>query len=79
MGRRTGQCNGGSASDAGHGSVGEPRISHYLRAPMPQPTLKTERITLVPLANEHFKREVEIDSDPEVMRYSAVKRAHARS
>jgi RimJ/RimL family protein N-acetyltransferase len=36
---------------------------------MPQQTLQTERITLVPLADEHLKWEVELDSDPEVMRY----------
>jgi RimJ/RimL family protein N-acetyltransferase len=67
MGRRTGQCNGGSESDAGHGSVGEPRIT--LGGPMPQKTLQTERITLVPLADEHLEWEVELDSDPEVTRY----------
>ena len=37
--------------------------------PVPQPTLRTERITLVPLADEHLEWEVELDSDPEVMRY----------
>ena len=36
---------------------------------MPQQTLQTERITLVPLADEHLELEVELDSDPEVMRY----------
>jgi RimJ/RimL family protein N-acetyltransferase len=36
---------------------------------MRQQTLQTERITLVPLADEHFEWEVELDSDPEVMRY----------
>jgi RimJ/RimL family protein N-acetyltransferase len=36
---------------------------------MPQRTLRTERITLVPLADEHFEWEVELDSDVEVMRY----------
>jgi len=36
---------------------------------MPQPTLHTERIILVPLAEEHLEFEVELDSDPEVMRY----------
>jgi RimJ/RimL family protein N-acetyltransferase len=34
-----------------------------------QPTLYTERLTLVPLADEHLEFEVELDSDPEVMRY----------
>jgi RimJ/RimL family protein N-acetyltransferase len=36
---------------------------------MSQPTLHTRRIRLVPLADEHFEYEVELDSDPEVMRY----------
>jgi RimJ/RimL family protein N-acetyltransferase len=36
---------------------------------MPQQTLQTERITLVPLADEHLVWEVELDSDSEVMRY----------
>jgi RimJ/RimL family protein N-acetyltransferase len=36
---------------------------------MPQPILRTQRITLVPLADEHLKWEVELDSDPAVMRY----------
>jgi RimJ/RimL family protein N-acetyltransferase len=36
---------------------------------MPQQILQTERITLVPLADEHLEWEVELDSDTEVMRY----------
>ena len=36
---------------------------------MPQRTLQTERITLVPLAGEHLEWEVELDSDFAVMRY----------
>lgn len=36
---------------------------------MTQADLATERITLVPLGEEHFELEVELDSDPEVMRY----------
>jgi RimJ/RimL family protein N-acetyltransferase len=36
---------------------------------MLQQTLQTGRITLVPLADEHLECEVELDSDPEVMRY----------
>jgi len=36
---------------------------------VPQPTLQTERITLVPLADEHLEHEVELDSRPEVMRF----------
>lgn len=34
-----------------------------------QTTLHTARITLVPLADEHFEGEVELDTDGEVMRY----------
>jgi RimJ/RimL family protein N-acetyltransferase len=34
-----------------------------------QATLRTRRLTLVPLADEHLDHEVELDSDPEVMRY----------
>jgi RimJ/RimL family protein N-acetyltransferase len=36
---------------------------------VPQRTLHTERITLVPLADEHLEWEVELDGDAEVMRY----------
>jgi RimJ/RimL family protein N-acetyltransferase len=36
---------------------------------MPQQTLHTQQLTLVPLADEHLDWEVELDSDPEVMRY----------
>jgi RimJ/RimL family protein N-acetyltransferase len=36
---------------------------------MPQPMLHTERLTLVPLSDEHLEWEIELDSDPEVMRY----------
>ena len=38
---------------------------------MPQQTLHTGRLTLVPLADEHLDWEVELDSVPEVMRYLA--------
>ncbi len=34
-----------------------------------QAALQTERIRLVPLADEHFELELELHSDPEVMRY----------
>ena len=34
-----------------------------------QATLRTDRLSLVPLAEEHLDYEVELDSDPEVMRY----------
>lgn len=37
--------------------------------PMAQATLRTERILLTPLADTHLPFEVELDSDPEVMRY----------
>jgi len=34
-----------------------------------QAVLRTARLELVPLAEEHLEAEVELDSDPEVMRY----------
>jgi RimJ/RimL family protein N-acetyltransferase len=51
-----------------------------------QPMLKTERLQLVPLADEHLDLEIELDSDPEVMRYltgralsrAEVEQAHRR-
>ncbi|WP_410670229.1 GNAT family N-acetyltransferase [Amycolatopsis sp. cmx-4-68] len=36
---------------------------------MGPPTLRTERLQLVPLADEHLELEIELDADPEVMRY----------
>jgi RimJ/RimL family protein N-acetyltransferase len=36
---------------------------------MTQPIIRTERITLLPLSYKHLAWEVELDSDPEVMRY----------
>ncbi|MEV4472091.1 GNAT family N-acetyltransferase [Nonomuraea sp. NPDC049504] len=36
---------------------------------MSQAKLRTDRIDLVPLADEHLEHEIELDSDPEVMRY----------
>lgn len=36
---------------------------------MAQATLHTERLSLVPLADEHLQFEIELDADPEVMRY----------
>lgn len=36
---------------------------------MSQATLHTRRIRLVPLSDEHVEHEVELDADPEVMRY----------
>lgn len=38
---------------------------------MTQPTLRTQRLTLAPLADEHLELEIELDSDVEVMRYLA--------
>ncbi|GAA4927435.1 acetyltransferase (GNAT) family protein [Actinomycetospora succinea] len=38
---------------------------------MEQATLTTARLLLVPLADEHLDHEVELDADPEVMRYLA--------
>ncbi|HUA44879.1 MAG TPA: GNAT family N-acetyltransferase [Solirubrobacteraceae bacterium] len=43
---------------------------------MTQPTLDTKRLRLVPLADEHLRFEIELDSDPEVMRYISG-RAHS--
>jgi RimJ/RimL family protein N-acetyltransferase len=48
--------------------------------------LDTRRLRLVPLADEHLRLEIELDSDPEVMRYISgrahspeeVKQAHQR-
>ncbi|MCW3839319.1 GNAT family N-acetyltransferase [Micromonospora yasonensis] len=36
---------------------------------MPQPILRTDRLLLVPLADRHLELEIELDSDPEVLRY----------
>jgi RimJ/RimL family protein N-acetyltransferase len=36
---------------------------------VPQPVLRTERLALVPLADEHLDLEIELDSDAEVLRY----------
>lgn len=53
---------------------------------MPQPPLHTERLKLVPLADDHLELEVELDSDPAIMRYidghasprALVEQAHRR-
>jgi RimJ/RimL family protein N-acetyltransferase len=47
--------------------------------PMSQVTLNTERILLVPLSEEHLEHEVELDADPEVMRYLGNGRARTRA
>lgn len=36
---------------------------------MAQPTLRTARLVLEPLSDDHLADEVELDADPEVMRY----------
>jgi RimJ/RimL family protein N-acetyltransferase len=36
---------------------------------MSVPTLRTARLLLVPLADRHLELEIELDSDPEVLRY----------
>jgi RimJ/RimL family protein N-acetyltransferase len=36
---------------------------------MPQPILRTDRLLLVPLADRHLDWEIQLDSDPEVLRY----------
>lgn len=45
---------------------------------MGQATLQTNRIHLIPLSDEHLEHEVELDADPEVMRYLGSGRARAR-
>jgi RimJ/RimL family protein N-acetyltransferase len=44
-----------------------------------QATLHTRRLTLVPLAEHHLDHEVELDSDPEVMRYLGNGTARSRA
>ncbi|MFI5496780.1 GNAT family N-acetyltransferase [Actinoplanes sp. NPDC051859] len=36
---------------------------------MPQPVLRTDRLLLVPLADRHLDLEVDLDADPEVLRF----------
>jgi RimJ/RimL family protein N-acetyltransferase len=38
-------------------------------AGVPQPTLRTARLLMVPLADAHLDLEVSLDADPEVLRY----------
>jgi RimJ/RimL family protein N-acetyltransferase len=45
---------------------------------MSQATLQIGRIRLVPLSDEHLAHEIELDSDPEVMRYLGDGRARTR-
>ncbi|GAB3329942.1 GNAT family N-acetyltransferase [Micromonospora halotolerans] len=44
---------------------------------MPQPILRTDRLLLVPLADRHLEWEVQLDADPQVLRY-LVGRARSR-
>ena len=44
-----------------------------------QRTLRTPRLVLVPLTEEHLEHEVELDSDPEVMRYLGSGTARTRA
>ena len=39
------------------------------RGQVPQPVLRTARLLLVPLADRHLDLEIQLDSDPEVLRY----------
>lgn len=43
-----------------------------------QATLRSDRIHLVPLSDEHLEYEIELDADPEVMRYLGHGRARTR-
>ncbi|MDG4797692.1 GNAT family N-acetyltransferase [Micromonospora sp. WMMD1082] len=45
---------------------------------MVQVTLRTARMVLVPLADDHLEHEVELDADPEVMRYLGPVRSRAQ-
>lgn len=45
---------------------------------MGQATLQTKRIHLIPLSDEHLEHEVDLDADPEVMRYLGSGRARSR-
>lgn len=45
---------------------------------MSQAVLRTARLELVPLADEHLPMEVELDADPEVMRYLGPPRSRAQ-
>ncbi|MFG6198313.1 GNAT family N-acetyltransferase [Nonomuraea sp. JJY05] len=45
---------------------------------MSQAKLRTDRIELVPLSDEHLEHEIELDADPEVMRYLGNGRARSR-
>jgi RimJ/RimL family protein N-acetyltransferase len=46
---------------------------------MPQAVLRSRRITLVPLSDEHFEYEVELETDPDVMRYLTGGRPRTRA
>ena len=44
-------------------------VSACDRGRVPQPVLRTARLLLVPLADRHLDLEIQLDSDPEVLRY----------
>jgi RimJ/RimL family protein N-acetyltransferase len=44
-------------------------VAPGMHGSMSQPILRTPRLLLVPLADRHLELEVELDSDPEVLRY----------
>ncbi|WP_167475979.1 GNAT family N-acetyltransferase [Nocardia arthritidis] len=46
---------------------------------MPQAELHTPRIALVPLSDEHLEYEIELDAEPEVMRYLGSGEPRARA
>ncbi|GGV53253.1 GNAT family N-acetyltransferase [Streptomyces spectabilis] len=45
---------------------------------MPQAILHTERLRLVPLSHAHIEHQIELDADPEVMRYLGGPRTRAQ-
>ena len=55
-----------------------PAYAPSVREPLSQAALRTRRIRLTPLADEHLQYEVQLDSDPEVMRYLGHGRARTR-
>ena len=62
-----------SCSNPSGGSRSRPSQRGW--ADVPQPALRTDRLVLEPLADEHLDLEIELDSDAEVLRYLSP-RAH---
>jgi hypothetical protein len=62
--RSCGRCR----AACGKGGVARP-VSACDRGQVPQPVLRTARLLLVPLADRHLDLEIQLDSDPEVLRY----------